>query len=52
MPPGTADAIISAGLLGATGVMDVDGLTIEVRVVDSIPQAASGKTPLVKSNVG
>jgi hypothetical protein len=29
VPPTTHDAIISVGLLGAIGVMDVDGLTIE-----------------------
>jgi len=28
--PGTRDAILSLGLLGATGVLDVDGLTIEL----------------------
>ena len=30
VPPGTRDAIMSVGLLGATGVLDVDGLTIDL----------------------
>jgi hypothetical protein len=42
VPPGTQDAIISVGLLGATGVMDVDGLTI-----DLVPTGGSQTTNLV-----
>ena len=30
VPPGARDAIMSIGLLGATGVLDVDGLTVEL----------------------
>ena len=30
VPPGTHDAIMSVGLLGATGVLEVDGLTIDL----------------------
>ncbi len=30
VPPGTRDAIMSVGLLGATGVLDVDGLTLDL----------------------
>jgi hypothetical protein len=42
VPPGTQDAIISVGLLGATGVMDVDGLTL-----DLVPVGGSPTTNLV-----
>src|SRR5262249_20166397 len=42
VPPGTEDAIISVGLLGASGMMDVDGLTI-----DLIPIGGSTSTNLV-----
>jgi hypothetical protein len=42
VPPGTQDAIISVGLLGATGVMDVDGLTI-----DLVPVGGTETTNLV-----
>jgi hypothetical protein len=42
VPPGTQDAIISVGLLGATGTMDVDGLTI-----DLVPAGGSDTTNLV-----
>ena len=37
IPPGTKDAIMSLGLLGATGTLDVDGLT-----VDLVPVGGSG----------
>jgi hypothetical protein len=30
VPPGTKDAIMTVGLLGATGTLDVDGLTVEL----------------------
>jgi hypothetical protein len=30
VPPGTKDAIMSVGLMGATGVLDIDGLTVEL----------------------
>ena len=30
VPPGTRDAILSLGLIGATGLMDVDGLSIDL----------------------
>jgi hypothetical protein len=30
VPPGTKDAILSIGLMGATGTLDVDGLTVEL----------------------
>ncbi|MFI5457121.1 MAG: hypothetical protein ACHRXM_16875 [Isosphaerales bacterium] len=30
VPPGTKDAITSVGLAGATGVLDIDGLTVEL----------------------
>jgi hypothetical protein len=30
VPPGTRDAIMSVGLLGATGVLEIDGLTIDL----------------------
>jgi hypothetical protein len=30
VPPGARDAIMSVGLLGATGVLDIDGLTVEL----------------------
>src|SRR4051812_34562667 len=42
VPPNTLDAIISIGLLGATGVMDVDGLTI-----DLVPKGGAETTNLV-----
>ena len=44
VPPGTRDAIMSVGLLGATGVLDVDGLTI-----DLIPVGGKETTNLVKN---
>jgi hypothetical protein len=44
IPPGTLDAIMSVGLLGATGVLDIDGLTIEL-----IPCGETLTTNLVKN---
>jgi len=44
VPPGTRDAIMSVGLLGATGVLDVDGLTI-----DLVPVGGAETTNLVKN---
>lgn len=37
IPPATRDAIMSVGLLGATGVLDVDGLTTELVPVGGTP---------------
>ena len=37
VPPDTRDAIMTVGLLGATGTLDVDGLTIEQLPVDPVP---------------
>lgn len=42
VPPGARDAIMSVGLLGATGVLEIDGLTIEL-----IPVGGSETTNLV-----
>jgi len=42
VPPGTKDAIMSVGLLGATGTLDIDGLT-----VDLIPRASAESVNLV-----
>jgi hypothetical protein len=44
VPPGTHDAIMSVGLLGATGVLDIDGLTIEL-----VPVGGSETNNLVKN---
>ncbi len=30
VPPGTKDAIMTVGLMGATGTLDIDGLTIDL----------------------
>jgi hypothetical protein len=30
VPPGTKDAILSVGLMGATGMLDIDGLTVDL----------------------
>ena len=30
VPPGTKDAILSVGLMGATGTLDIDGLTVDL----------------------
>jgi len=37
VPPGTKDAIMSVGLMGATGVLDIDGLTIELVPAGDVP---------------
>lgn len=42
VPPGTRDAIMSVGLMGATGTLDFDGLTI-----DLIPVGGEDSTNLV-----
>jgi hypothetical protein len=42
VPPGTRDAIMSVGLMGAKGTLDVDGLTIEL-----VPVGKSATTNLV-----
>ncbi len=34
VPPGAKDAIMSVGLMGATGSLDIDGLTVELIPVD------------------
>jgi hypothetical protein len=42
VPPGTKDAIMSVGLLGATGTLDIDGLTVEL-----VPSGGSETVNLV-----
>jgi hypothetical protein len=42
VPPGTRDAILTVGLLGATGVLSIDGLVIEAE-----PRGGSKATNLV-----
>ncbi len=42
VPPGTRDAIMSVGLMGAKGILDIDGLTI-----DLVPVGESPTTNLV-----
>lgn len=42
VPPATRDAIMTVGLLGATGTLDIDGLTIV-----QVPRAATSTTNLV-----
>ena len=37
VPPGTRDAIMSVGLLGAKGMLDIDGLTIDLVPVGKSP---------------
>ena len=44
IPPGTRDAILSIGLLGATGILEVDALTI-----DLVPVGGSETTNLVRN---
>jgi hypothetical protein len=44
VPPATKDAIMTLGLLGATGVLDIDGLTI-----DLVPVGGETTTNLVKN---
>jgi hypothetical protein len=40
IPPGTRDAILSTGLLGATGLLEVDDLSIELVPVGQSPSAS------------
>ena len=42
VPPGTKDAIMSVGLMGATGTLDIDGLT-----VDLVPRGGEETTNLI-----
>ena len=42
VPPGARDAIMSVGLLGAKGIMDIDGLTVEL-----VPVGENASTNLV-----
>ena len=42
VPPGTRDAIMSVGLMGATGILDIDGLTVEL-----VPLAGEPTTNVV-----
>src|SRR5262249_44663149 len=42
VPPGARDAIMSTGLMGATGTLDVDGLTVEV-----VPPGGAPTTNLI-----
>ena len=42
VPPGARDAIMSTGLMGATGTLDIDGLTVEV-----VPRGGAATTNLV-----
>ena len=42
VPPGTKDAILSVGLMGATGTLDIDGLT-----VDLVPRGGEETTNLI-----
>ena len=44
VPPGTHDAIMSVGLIGATGVLEIDGLTIEL-----VPRGGEETTNLVSN---
>jgi hypothetical protein len=44
VPPDTRDAILSVGLLGATGVLDIDGLTIEL-----VPVGGQSTTNLARN---
>jgi hypothetical protein len=44
IPPSSKDAIMTVGLLGATGVLDVDGLTVEL-----IPVGGTATNNLVKN---
>jgi len=37
VPPGTRDAIMSVGLMGAKGILDIDGLTIDLVPVGEQP---------------
>jgi hypothetical protein len=42
IPPGTRDAIMSVGLAGATGVLDIDGFSFEL-----VPSGAAKSTNLI-----
>ena len=42
VPPGAKDAIMSIGLMGATGTLDVDGLTVEL-----VPIGGAATTNLI-----
>ncbi|SIN83182.1 hypothetical protein SAMN05444166_1163 [Singulisphaera sp. GP187] len=44
VPPGTRDAILSVGLLGATGILELDGLTVEL-----VPVGGTESTNLVNN---
>lgn len=44
VPPGTHDAILTLGLLGATGILEVDNLTI-----DAVPIGGQATTNLVRN---
>ena len=44
VPPGTRDAIMSVGLMGATGTLDIDGLTVELIAVEAEPARTSWST--------
>ena len=43
VPPGTKDAIMSVGLMGATGILDVDGLTVELIEVGDAASTQPGR---------
>lgn len=45
VPPEARDAIMSIGLLGATGVLDVDGLTVELIPVGPVPTTNIARNP-------
>ncbi len=36
VPPGAKEAIMSVGLMGGTGILDIDGLTVELIPVDGV----------------
>jgi hypothetical protein len=42
VPPGSRDAIMSVGLMGATGTLDVDGLTVAI-----VPREGAATTNLI-----
>ena len=45
IPPGARDAIMSVGLLGATGVLDIDGLTLELVPIGGEPTTNLARNP-------
>ena len=45
VPPETRDAIMTVGLLGATGVLDVDGLTVDLVAVEGVETTNLLKNP-------